>query len=271
MAKMSFDSQAESFDSRTGLTEEVCHNVVRAIETFPFLNSQTAILEMGAGTGEIGLHLSALPHPYLGMDLSLPMLKIFKNRFVHEVDPNSRLIHADGNQPWPVRDHSIQIFFSSRTLHLLSLPHVVKEFFRVSCKQGSLLLMGSIKREKSSVKTQMRRQMQKLLKEEGIEGRSGKHYRSELLTACCAEGAEAIEPHTVGHWEVSQTPQDSLDSWASKPGLAGIDVPLELKDRVLKQLESWALDHFGDLTLGQTSTEKYRLEGIWLPTRKEEN
>ena len=79
----SFDQQAHAFDSRTGLTDPVAQAVAETVCSLAGTNQSGQILELGAGTGEIGVHLAARSRGYIGVDESQGMLKQFENRLSH--------------------------------------------------------------------------------------------------------------------------------------------------------------------------------------------
>ena len=83
------------------------------------------LLEIGAGTGEIGFEIARLHGRYVGLDLSLPMLRVFRGHQVGLSAPLA-LIVGDADRTWPITDQSVQAIFGSRSLHLLSLDRVVE-------------------------------------------------------------------------------------------------------------------------------------------------
>lgn len=258
-----FNEQAETFDFRAGLTHEACQDIAFAIEELVHPLPTDTFLDLGAGTGGIGAYLRYISLGYIGMDISMPMLSIFRQR-AKEDESKLRLIQADASYTWPVIDHSVRIIFSSRSVHLLSTKHVVNEFFRVAINKGAVLIIGRIEREQDSVKANMRRQMRQFLKQRGISGLSGEHNLEQVIEVCCTRGAQRFEPRVVARWQVSNSPFNSLESWKMKTGLAGTEIPAEIKNDVLAHLETWANETYGGLIKTIASEEKYILEGVWL-------
>src|SRR4030095_15695774 len=105
-ARRSFDEQAGSFDRRAGLPESVCDSVARELGQFAPLAPGDVVLEVGVGTGQIGLALCQLPVCYVGFDASAAMLDVFKRRH-RESGRAVWLIQADGNNRWPANDGSV--------------------------------------------------------------------------------------------------------------------------------------------------------------------
>ena len=77
--KVTFDAQAADFDRRAGLPAGAARRIAAAVmELAPA--GRGVLLDLGAGTGQIGEHLSrgARGTGYVGLDLSGPMLDVFR-------------------------------------------------------------------------------------------------------------------------------------------------------------------------------------------------
>lgn len=258
MAQALFDDQAGDFDRRAGLPAEVPERIAQAMAEMAGLADGDGLLEIGAGTGEIGVHLARLPGRYLGLDRSFPMLAVFRDRG----GPAVNLVQADGDAPWPVPDGKVALVFGSRSLHYIRTAHLASELKRVASQRGIVLVAGRIRREEGSVKEEMRRRMRHLLKENGFAGLGAGRKRDAVDDAFVREGWTPLAPKVVATWEVASTPRQSLDSWLGKAGLAGLKVPDEVKLRVLEQLREWAQARFGSLDREIESEEGYILEGM---------
>jgi ubiquinone/menaquinone biosynthesis C-methylase UbiE len=263
---MSFDRQAEQFDARAGLPDDACLAIADAIITMTGDPPDGRLVEVGAGTGQIGQHLLRAMPRYVGFDLSGAMLKVFRERLVPD-ERDAQLIEADGNQRWPVADGSVDVVFSSRTLHLLDRGHVVREVLRVMATGGARLITGRVRREPDSVKAEMRRQMRRLLREEGIEGRDSQQNRQALFDDCLARGARLLEPRVASSWQIEHAPLASIESWQAKEGLAGMSVSESVKQSVLTRLRQWAVQRYGDLQQPLMMHEDYALEGVEIRPR----
>lgn len=278
----SFDDQASKYDSRVGLTGMDSAEIARSVLDIAEFKSKDLVLEIGAGTGEIGQWFPQFPVRYIGLDLSAGMLAEFR----HRLDSNDKLsveslsgelssqltqdkfdvtlIHADGNQKWPVEDGTVRVIFSSRTIHLLEPDLVLAEVFRVARKDGTFLIVGRIQRSKDSMKAKMKQGLQRLLRARGFSGREGEQNQQKLIELFCEKGAFPIAPVTVSRWKESSTPADSLDNWRQKSGLAGNDFPANIKQEILAELQTWAEETFGGLNTMIESESAYVLQGVRL-------
>ena len=251
-----FDSQANGFDDRAGLPEGVPAAVARAVLDFANLEAGEGLIEIGAGTGEIGIHLAGRWSGYAAFDISAAML----GRFPELEGKSAPRVQADGDAAWPFRIGAARAVFGSRSLHFMRPAHLASELARISNGRG-ILILGKVERDADSVKEVMRHAMREILREEGFRGRGGRRWREELRETM---GGGALGPVTVASWKVAATPRRSLDAWEGKSGLAGIEVPADVKRKVLGRLESWAEERYGSLDAAGESEEKYVLEGIAL-------
>lgn len=262
-----FDSQAAAFDLRAGLPEAVCREIARNLLEVAAVAPGELVVEIGAGTGQIGQWISA-PSRYVGFDLSCGMLNEFARRF-NASDGERVLIQADANATWPLADGAARAIFGSRVLHLLDPEHVAAEAQRVASPAGATLIAGRVERHPDSVRARMAREMNERLQRRGIEARRGEQGNRRLVEACCKRGAQPLSPITVATWQASSTPRQSLASWRSLEKLGGHRVTLALRDEVLGELEAWATETFGGLDEPVHSAETYVLGALRLPPRDE--
>jgi hypothetical protein len=262
---MSFDDQGAAFDQRAGLPGSTAEDVAAAIVSIGGLGPGELLVEIGAGSGEIGCHLVGRV-AYVGFDVTPSMLDAFRDRLGARAT-TARLVVADGNAAWPVADGSARVIFGARSLHLLSLPHVLAEIERVGAAEGLTVIAGRVARDPSSVRMWMRRQMRRMLRELGIAGQRGGGEIALDLVAAHGESksrylATPIAPYVVARWSVASSPADSLAAWTGKDGLAGIVVDARIKHDVLERLRSQAALEFGDLERRIDATEAYVLTGV---------
>jgi hypothetical protein len=194
------------------------------------------------------------------------MLDRFRQRLRSDgvATSNIEIVQADAEMTWPAADRAVRVAFGSRVLHLLSPEHVVRETLRIASPQGVTLLIGRVGRDGESVRSRMRERMRTFLAAEGIEGKSNTQVARHLIERCVGQGGTLIGPSRVARWRVSRSPEQSIDSWANKPGVAGIEVAEEIKRRVLARLRAWAEQEFGDLSHAIASDEEYIVEGVRL-------
>ena len=260
MPNLNFDDQAQAFDRRAGLSPADSTRVAAAVME---LSGPGWLLDLGAGTGVVGCDLAHLHQRYLGLDLSLPMLAVFRGKQLGK-PTGMGWVQADGDRPWPVADASVGTLFCSRAAHLLSFAHLIEEAQRVAHAKGMSFVLGSVRRSEDSVRDALRREMRRLLKEQGIEGGGGRQLKARILDELEGLGGQKLAPRNVSSWSVQECPMDALKSWRSKNGLAGRAVPEDIRNLVLNRLETWARERWGSLEKNYPSTEYYELRAIRL-------
>lgn len=259
-----FDGQATRFDGRTGLGEEASRAIAERAIALGAVEPGERVLEIGAGTGQIGRHLAAHPVRYLGLDVSAGMLAVHRGRLA---SPRAWLLGADADRRWPVADGSVRLCFGSRALHLLSPGHLADELLRTASPRGATLVVGRVRREPESVRRRMAEEMRRRLRQHGFASRGGGEGRRALADACAARGAAPLPTVEAARWRVTATPRASLESWRSLVGLGGAIVPAEIKQQILSTLADWAEQTLGGLDRRHESEETYELEGMRLPPR----
>jgi ubiquinone/menaquinone biosynthesis C-methylase UbiE len=257
-----FDDQAGGFDSRAGLPDDVSRHIAHTVLALAAPGDERILLDVGAGTGEIGTHLAGSSRRYLGVDLSGPMLRIFRSKLEGDTDAadaRAWLAEANANVAWPIRSDTAALLFMSRSVHLLEPRHVATEALRVLGTGGGPIVFGRIRRAPDSLRARMRGEMRRLLGQAGIQGRNGAKGSKAAVSFLEAAGARAVAPRVVARWPVHDTPSGSLLSWSRKSGLAGVPVSDKIKDEVMSQLENWARGNFGDLEAESRSEECYEI------------
>jgi ubiquinone/menaquinone biosynthesis C-methylase UbiE len=258
-----FDSQAESFQARAGLPAHVKHAVADAIVELGRLGPSSNVLDVGAGTGDVGLELVTRGIGYIGLDASSAMLEQFRAA-AETVGVSPRLLVADAGAPWPVAPGSISVVFGSRSLHWLEAAHVAAQAFAVASPRGARLLIGRVERDADSPRHRVRRVMRDLLAREGIPGRSGSRSADRLVEECVLRGGKPLPRHVVASFAVRASIRDAIESFRGKPGLAGMLLEDAVKERILDELTRFTSEAFGNIDTPLDSTEHYVLQGATL-------
>jgi ubiquinone/menaquinone biosynthesis C-methylase UbiE len=259
-----FDGQADAFDRRVGLQPGHCRQIAAAVLELGGGEAADLVVEAGAGTGEIGIWLAA-QRRYVGFDLSSGMLRRFRDRLAGST-AGCLLVRADANRGWPLAAGEASVIFSSRAIHLFDPDHVANEVFRGAQPSGATLVMGRVERPPESLRARLAEEMRRRLRRAGIDGR-GDRQRRRLVELCLERGAELVEPVTAAEWTASVTPRRSLQAWRELRGLAGVEVPDDVRRAVLDDVERWASEEFGGLDQAVDSPEAYVLTPLRLRGR----
>lgn len=259
-----FDAQAATFDKRAGIPPQAAAEIALAVlDGRRSPEEGEVVLELGAGTGEVGCHLAGLARAYVGMDVSAPMLDVFRSKLAGTAAPRTALlVRADADWSWPVRDRSVSVVFASRVAHLLAREHLVQEVRRV-CHHGGRFVVGRI--ERSGIKQALQRQRRAMLAERGlVQGQSGGRRSQELLESFLGSGAAPEPRRTAATWTVTTTAEAVIASWETMSTMGGVTIPAEVRTELLVDLRRWAREELGDLDRPWSHTERYTLEGVRL-------
>lgn len=271
-ATRNYDRQASGFDRRAGVGADMAGAVARALLDIVSPRPDDVLVELGAGTGEIGRHLMGRVR-YVAVDSSRGMLAAFKTTcgVQHSGRDASAasgvLIHADGERTWPIRAASVAAVFASRVAHLLDPEHLSAEVRRV-CRPGGLLLLGRVRREANSPQAKLRRRREVLLHELGIT--PVRASTDDVLHWVASAGGARIASRTVASRLAQAAPTDVLSGWQSMTSMGGVELPEAVRGRLLWHLREWAGAEFGDPALPVPYTESYVLTGVRTPMREPE-
>jgi SAM-dependent methyltransferase len=258
---MLYEDQAAGFDERAAIPPEAVESVAAAVAEIAGLRQGDTLLDIGVGTGMLSLPLIRQPIRYVGFDLSPAMLAVFREK-LEKARLHAELRVADANGRWPAEDGSVAAIFSARALHHVDVDHAAAEIERVLRPEGGWLILGMVRRPNDSVKPAFRRQMGKFLEEEGYGSRSHDIHAEALFPALEAIGGERATPRVVARWKRRQAPLDWFTAWQGKKGLAGHDIPEEVKKRVLVRLRTWAEELHGNLEIPLDQEQYFELEAI---------
>ncbi|MDQ3410643.1 MAG: class I SAM-dependent methyltransferase [Chloroflexota bacterium] len=256
-----FNDQALVYGVRAGLPSTVGSLVARSIMDRAGAGPDDLVVELGAGTGEIGVHLLRLPVRYIGLDASVAMLDVFRAKAA-EALPS--LVVADCNQPWPLPDGSAATVFASRVIHLLEPDHVARETTRV-CRPAGYLILGRVLREPEGVKERLRRQRQQLLLEAGISPRQSDAGARRVVERCVVAGGESLGRRVVAEWTGESAPATVIDTWETMSRMGSFPVEPVTRTKILTELRHWAGDEIGNLDRPRAFRERYAFDIVRLP------
>ncbi len=256
-----FDTQALHYDARVGLPPHASAEIARSILDWSGAGADDLIVELGAGTGEIGVELARLPVRYLGLDGSPGMLDVFRAKTAGAAPA---LIVADCDATWPLPNGSATVVFASRVIHLLQPDHVVRETMRV-CRPGGYLMLGRVQREPGSLKERLQRQRRQLLQEAGIHARQGDKGAREVIARCVLAGCVSLGRRVAAEWSGETSAGAIITSWETLSRMGSVEVDPDTRASILAELRDWARVEFGDLERLHPFREQFVIDLARMP------
>lgn len=244
-----------------GFPPQVGSAVAQAVVSWSDAAPNDLIVELGAGTGEIGLSLARGQVRYLGLDNSPRMLDAFRAKAGDNIPD---LVVADCDALWPVADATARAVFASRVIHLLQPDHVVRETLRV-CRPDGFLMLGRVRREPDSLKERLQRQRQALLRERGIQPRQGESGARGVIERCVQAGCESLGRRVVAEWHGETSVAEILAAWDSLSRMGSVEIEPATRTTILAELREWASREISEVERREPFREQYVVDLVRVP------
>jgi ubiquinone/menaquinone biosynthesis C-methylase UbiE len=248
-----FDAAAPTYDAHRGLPGRAVEAIRGAVLDALGAVSRPRLLDLGAGSGRIGRAFVTAGDDYVGVDLSLGMLRQFARRG-DTGGRSPRLAHADGER-LPFADATfdavllIQVFGG-----LDEWRPFVGEARRVLRPSGTLVL-GRTAMPEDGVDGRMKERLDAILADMAVvhEKKNTREHVQRWLGSTARGGA----PVAAAAWEAERTPRGFLER--HRTGARFSLLPEPIKDEALSRLAAWALTEFGSLDAGSTERHTFEL------------
>jgi SAM-dependent methyltransferase len=243
MGLSGFDAIAADFDCFRALPAEVPAAIRNAVWGAVGSNPVARVLDLGAGTGRIGVAFVSAGDAYVAVDPSARMLAKFAEKARTGGGHAPVLVQADGLMlPFPRASFEavlmVQVVSGSPVWR-----RILMEARRVLCPGGCLILGRTIQ-PRGGLDARMRDRLVGILSEMGIvAGRPGAD-RDEAFARLAGEAARA-DRRAVAQWVSKRTPEDFLSRHSTGARFAAL--PEGVKVQALERLARWAMDVFPSL------------------------
>lgn len=254
-----YDVVAPTYDAYRALSDAVVERIRAAIlgalagSARPLAGPvRPRLLDLGAGSGRIGRAFVAAGDDYVGVDLSLGMLRQFARRADTGGRP-PRLAQADG-QHLPFADGGfdavllIQVFGGLR-----GWRRVLAEAQRLLRDRGALVL-GRTAMPEAGVDARMKERLAVILAEMGAD--PDRQNARDDVHASLESRARGGDRVVAATWNADRTPRGFLDR--HRTGARFSALPEPVKDESMRALAAWAAETFG--SLDAVSSEPHAFE-----------
>jgi demethylmenaquinone methyltransferase/2-methoxy-6-polyprenyl-1,4-benzoquinol methylase len=247
-----YDAGAPSFDRFRALPDGVPEEI-RAAVLAALAAPSPRLLDIGAGTGRIGAPFVAADDDYVGVDLSLGMLREFARRGA------ARLAQADAER-LPFGDASFDAVLMVNVFGgMRGWRRVVGEARRVLRERGALLIGRAVAPD-DGVDARMKQRLAGLLGEHGI-ATDRPNARADVERSLAAAAARRLV--TVARWSAERTPRGFIER--HRTGARFSALPGPVKDEALAALADWAAATFAGLDAPVRETHAFELQIFTFP------
>jgi ubiquinone/menaquinone biosynthesis C-methylase UbiE len=252
MLMSAYDDAAPCFDRHRVLPEGVAPAVRTAVLSSISEIRQPLLLDLGAGTGRIGWPFVAAGDDYIGLDLSLGMLREFAGRADWNGAP-ARLVQADGER-LPFADASFDAVL------LMQVLSAARDWCRLIAEAGRVLrsagclITGRTVAPDNGIDARMRQHLAESLAAAGVHRYQKKS--SEDALSWVAGNARDSRIVTAAAWTAERTPRAFLQRHAT--GARFSVLPPPVRNIAMLRLREWAVATFG--SLDAVSVEPFRFD-----------
>lgn len=245
-----YDHIAITFDDHRTIRDDVLAAIRAAV--LAALAPRPRLLDLGAGTGRIGHAFVAANDDYVGVDLSVGMLRQFVRR-ARESGGTPRLVQSDG-QLLPFGDTAfdavlmIQVFGAVR-----GWRRMVEEARRVLRPSGALILGRTIA-PADGLDVRMKQQLASFLGEADTHRMNAR----DDVRRCLAARASSVERVVAAAWDAERTARGFL--LRHRTGVRFVQLPEAIREEALGRLGDWAADTFGSLDAVHPERHEFELE-----------
>lgn len=254
-----FDQIAGRFEQYRALPSHVPIAIRQALLEHAGIGPGSRMLEVGCGTGRIGSPFSVAGDNYVGIDLSLGMLREFQQK---DLARRPNLVRADGCL-LPFGD---RIFEALLMVHLTAARNwqaLLVEGLRVLETDG-VLAIGRIECPPDGVDARMRNRLNGLIAGLGMTGRSpDRRAAGEWLATRRSRQAEII----AATWTVERAPREFILRKQSAAEFASL--PASVRETALQSLADWAEQSIGPLDTPHDEPHHFSLKLYWFEAAAE--
>jgi ubiquinone/menaquinone biosynthesis C-methylase UbiE len=141
MTSVSFDQAVQYYDITRGYPPHVCAKIRDAILQYTQTSTRSRFLELGIGTGLIGLPFIEAQYNYTGVDISLLMMAQIGEK-LNSKTARPQLVQADILQVIPFSNQVFDVVAAIRVFHLLENWQAAIAEARRVLRQGGYLLIA---------------------------------------------------------------------------------------------------------------------------------
>lgn len=246
-----FDVTASSFEMYRALPPGAPEAIREAIWKASGRTFKARILDLGAGTGRLGKAFVQAHDAYVGVDLSMAMLREFSSQC-----RTACLVQASGEQ-LPFRDGGFEMVLLIQVLSgTENWRQLLLEVYRVLAKRG-VIVAGKTVTPAEGVDAQMKRQLSAILDDMGVAFHESKKARKQAL-AWLESNSSRYTHVCATSWSKERRPREFLRRHRTAARFAAL--PAAVQEESLRRLATWAEKKFSSLEKAFPEEHSFELE-----------
>jgi len=225
---------------------------------------EPAFLELGVGTGRVGVPIVARGYRFVGVDTNPAMLEVMRHK-IAGVGRKVKLIEADARN-LPFGKDSFQAVIGVHIWHLLDdWQRALLEAFRV-LTPGGYLFEGWDATTSDNEDCRIQEKWREILADMGYELERGRHTKRLIEVKGALENL-GLEPReeVVAEWVEERTPRQSMEILEERLYSFTWNVPDEIFRNSLDRLWQWVREYYENIDQPFSIPWRFTLRKTRLP------
>ncbi len=239
-----FDRAVEFYDQTRAMPPERHRAFIDGLARETDMRETSRVLEIGVGTGRIGISVAERVRHLFGIDLSVTMMGKLRLKLA-ATNLQIDLTQANARH-LPFAAETFDVVYAVHVYHLVAdWQNALRDAQRV-LKRGGKFAVSFHKRDENSLNQQLRRRMRELAAEYGVDTRRpGSQSEDEIYAAMTKWNAQP-RIVTTSAWQENENIADILDEIDKQTFSETWMIPRATLDQIMPRLRAWARDKFGD-------------------------
>jgi len=239
-----FDRAVEYYDQTRAMPPERHRAMIDALVRETNMHENSRVLEIGIGTGRIGISVAEHVRRLFGIDLSVEMMNKLRLKLVNTA-LNIDLAQANALH-LPFADETFDVVYAVHVYHLVADWRNALLDARRVLKPGGKLVVSFHQRDENSPNQLLRNQMRAMANAYGIDTRRPGSQSEQELYAEIAKWDAQPRIVTTSAWQEDETVAEILSEIDRQIFSETWMIPRATMDLIMPRLYAWAKEKYGD-------------------------
>ena len=239
-----FDRAVDYYDQTRALPEERHRVLIGSLVRETGIKENSRVLEIGIGTGRIGISVAEHVRRLFGVDLSVEMMNKLRLKLAN-TNLNIEIAQANAlHLPFP--DEIFDVAYAVHVYHLVeNWTSALWDAQRV-LKRGGKFVVTFHKRDENSPNMLLRVKMREFAKEYGVDTRRPGSQSEDEIFAEIVKWDSSPRIVQISAWQEEENVAEILDEIDRQIFSETWMIPREVMDQIMPRLREWAREKYGD-------------------------